>query len=674
MSLPQIQLDDRDFQSLVDEARRRIAHTCPAWNEHNVSDPGITLIELFAWMTELLIYRANQIPERAKIALLDMVGVKLAPAEVARADLRFRLSAPASSWVEIEAGAGEVATARQSQGTPVVFATVEPVIVPPLRLAAVKLVRQGIVSDVSVQDGIAHPPNLEQLGLWSPSEPQDGLYLGFQHPLTALLVAVSVDAATAHGPGIPPQTPPWRWDVSYGEGRWSPATVISDGTGGFNYASGIVELQLPHAEEAAVVAGRELHWLRCRLLEEDEQGSACYTHPPRIQRLHVAAIGALVEAEHAARAGTPRTLAESRRLDAGGEIIGYSDGSPGQVLRVRHLPALKLARDEGLEVIDPKSGKWVAWSVRDSLADSGPDDLHYCFDPISGEIGLGLAIRGRDGWIQRGKIPEQGAAMRMRYRWGGGIRGNVAENTLTVLRRPMPGIASVTNPTAAAGGSDSESLSEALRRAPLEVRARSRAVTAEDYEVLAHEAARTRIARTRCAAPDRGEAIVSVLPSATDPAGHVPYAELQASESLLEEVAQHLDERRLLGSDLRVVPMALCGVTVVTEVQPEAHFDPEQVQQSVEDALYRYINPYIGGSLGGASEGWRFGEPLVVEEVKLAIRAVDGVSELFFARLYRTDLSTGTPDGHPVEDRLEIGPDELVASAKHLVRAWRPQP
>lgn len=670
MSLPQIQLDDRDFQSLVDEARTRIAHTCPAWNEHNVSDPGITLIELFAWMTELLIYRVNRIPEKVQIALLDLVGVKLAPAEVARADLRFRLSAPATARVEIQAGAGEVATVPQAKGTPVVFRTTEPIVVPPLRLEAMKLVRQGVAHEVPVQDGVAQPQNLDQPGLWSPSEPSDGIYLGFRDPLTALLVAISVDADTARGPGIPPQTPPWRWEVSYGQENWSPAAVVSDSSGGFNYASGVVELQLPRTEEAASVAGSELHWLRCRLLEEDKHGSACYTHAPRIRRVKVAAIGTLVGAEHAARAGTPRTLAAAQHLDAGGELLGYSDGSPGQVLRVRHWPALSLTPDEGLEVLDAKSGRWVAWSVQDSLADSGPGDLHYCFDPTTGEVSLGLAIRERDGWVQRGKIPERGAAMRLRYRWGGGLAGNVAEGTLTVLRRPLAGIASVTNPIAGTGGEDAESLAHALQRAPLEVRARSRAVTAQDYEVLALQGSKL-VARAHCAATG-GEAIVGLLPTVAGPARHVPYTEMVASEDLLEAVALHLDELRLLGTSLRVVPMALRGVTVVAMVHPEDGVEADQLKQSVESALYRYINPYVGGNLDGVGEGWEFGRALRVDEVKLVIRAVAGVSEVAFARLYRTDLATRTPDGDPVEDQMEIGPHELIASAQHLIRTESP--
>ena len=62
MSLPQIRLDDRQFQELVSEARLRITQSCPEWTEHNVSDPGITLIELFSFLGENVLFRFNQIP------------------------------------------------------------------------------------------------------------------------------------------------------------------------------------------------------------------------------------------------------------------------------------------------------------------------------------------------------------------------------------------------------------------------------------------------------------------------------------------------------------------------------------------------------------------------------------------------------------------------------------
>ena len=92
--LPEIVLDDRHFQDLVNEARVRVARRCPEWTDHNVSDPGITLIELFAWLTETLIYRVNRIPAKLHVALLELLGMRLRPPTAARTDLRFRLAAP----------------------------------------------------------------------------------------------------------------------------------------------------------------------------------------------------------------------------------------------------------------------------------------------------------------------------------------------------------------------------------------------------------------------------------------------------------------------------------------------------------------------------------------------------------------------------------------------------
>jgi len=88
-------LDDLRFQDLVTRARKRVAVRCPEWDEHNVSDPGITLIEEFASMIEMLGYRIDRIPERLHVALLRLLDIELAPPVAATAALEFRLAAAA---------------------------------------------------------------------------------------------------------------------------------------------------------------------------------------------------------------------------------------------------------------------------------------------------------------------------------------------------------------------------------------------------------------------------------------------------------------------------------------------------------------------------------------------------------------------------------------------------
>src|SRR5690349_24382879 len=121
MSLPQVDLDDRRFQDLVNEARTRVARACPEWTEHNVSDPGITLIELFAWMTDMLVYRLNRVPDKLHVALLELLGVTLAPPAPASTEVRLRLSAAAVEPVRVPPWDTEVGTIRTPPEGPIVL-------------------------------------------------------------------------------------------------------------------------------------------------------------------------------------------------------------------------------------------------------------------------------------------------------------------------------------------------------------------------------------------------------------------------------------------------------------------------------------------------------------------------------------------------------------------------
>src|ERR1041385_7728804 len=122
MSLPTPNLDNRRFQDIVDEAKRLIPHYCPEWTDHNVSDPGVTLIELFAWMTDLLLYRVNQIPDKVYTKLLELVGIRLEPPRAAEAPVTFYLSAPQPNEVVIPEGT-ETATVRTETSKAIVFTT-----------------------------------------------------------------------------------------------------------------------------------------------------------------------------------------------------------------------------------------------------------------------------------------------------------------------------------------------------------------------------------------------------------------------------------------------------------------------------------------------------------------------------------------------------------------------
>jgi hypothetical protein len=81
MAIPQPNLDDRTYDQLVAEGRALIARHCPAWTDYNPSDPGITLLELFAYLAEAAIYQINRIPERSLERYALLVGVARNPGE-----------------------------------------------------------------------------------------------------------------------------------------------------------------------------------------------------------------------------------------------------------------------------------------------------------------------------------------------------------------------------------------------------------------------------------------------------------------------------------------------------------------------------------------------------------------------------------------------------------------
>src|SRR3954447_9190624 len=122
MTLPVPNLDDRRFQDLVDDAKRLVQQRLPEWSDHNVSDPGVTLIELFAWMTEQLLYRLNRVPDKNYVKFLELIGVCLFPPTAARADVTFWLAAPRDEVLTIPAET-EVATPRSEREDAVVFST-----------------------------------------------------------------------------------------------------------------------------------------------------------------------------------------------------------------------------------------------------------------------------------------------------------------------------------------------------------------------------------------------------------------------------------------------------------------------------------------------------------------------------------------------------------------------
>jgi predicted phage baseplate assembly protein len=650
--LPAPDLDDRHFQDLVDDAKRLVQQRCPTWTDHNVSDPGVTLIEAYAQMVDQLIYRLNRVPDRNYIKFLELIDVQLRPPAAARGEVTFWLSAPQPQTVAIRA-ATEVATPRTDLDQPVVFTTTEHLDIVPCSLAAVATQPAGTQpterTDFLNEEGFS--------GFADQPAVDDTLLIGLSNPVPSNAVVLRIDCEVA-GAGIDPKNPPTVWEGWTGA-AWERCEVESDGTGGLNKQGDIV-LHVPRGHAASRIARQQCGWLRCRIVEAEE-GQPPYRRSPHINAVTAYTIG-----------GTARTV-HAEVVE--GEILGLSSGAPAQRFTLQRRPVLTSEGDITLESIEGDGDKQTTeqWQLVKTFASSGEGDRHFRLDAVAGEIEFGPIVRESDGAVtQYGAIPPAGARLRLvSYRTGGGRRGNVARGQIRILKTSVPYVARVENRVAAVGGAEAETLDEAKVRGPMQLRSRGRAVTREDYEELAHEVAPD-IARAFCAeATDAGSGggvrllVVPHLPP--DPAAPFERQHLDPPLETLARITSFLDERRLIGTRLVVEPPSYRWLTVVVSARARPGFRPDDVRDDVLAAIYRLFHPLVGGPDG---LGWPFGRSVQAHEVAAVLARLIGVdmSRELSVQLFPSDAGgVAGRHGERVE-RLDLQPTELVYSFEHQVR------
>ncbi|HEY1554583.1 MAG TPA: putative baseplate assembly protein [Kofleriaceae bacterium] len=399
----------------------------------------------------------------------------------------------------------------------------------------------------------------------------------------------------------------------YWDGReWEPLAV-EDETQGFT-GSGFVHFVAPDDWKGSSKFTEERFWLRARL----EQGG--YVKPPRIRMI----------VSNAVEAHNHETIR--------GEILGSSDGSPLQSFKFLRSPVLE---DEHLEVRErnmppddevaeigadntrkdqPENPQvndvWVRWRRVDSFFASGPRSRHFTLDYTTGTLSFG------DG--RRGMVPPEAKnnIVAVSYRIGGGSLGNVNPNTLTSLGRALAYIETVTNPLPATGGADRESIDEAKSRAPYTIKSRDRAVTTEDYEMLALRAS-TQLARARCV-PDRsnrGHVTVALVPK-SDLRAEDLTRRLVPSNEVMRHVKRYLDDRKLVGTVLNIVRPRYKDVSLRVMLIRRTVGTSDRLRKDIEAKLRRFLHSLIGGRDG---KGWEFGRPVLKAEIVHLVEEVPGV-------------------------------------------------
>lgn len=427
------------------------------------------------------------------------------------------------------------------------------------------------------------------------------------------------------------------WEYYDGK-QWAPLVVI-DGTKNFNN-SGFVDFVGPDDHERSLKFTEDRYWLRARL----EMGG--YVRPPRILRI-------LTNSVEVANVVTLRD-----------ETMGSSDATPYQTfgfaqspllegetieVRERENPPLEEVQDLGEDAVRPdgEEGFWVRYRAVDSLFDSGPRGRHYTRNPLTGKIQFGDGIRGIIPPAGRNNIVAR------KYQIGGGTRGNVNANTITQLTRAIAYIDKVFNVMPAAGGADPETVEEAKQRAPLTLKSRDRAVTAEDFEVLSIKSS-TAVQRARCLPSQQHNGLVQVvIVPRSDEKNLDLTKKLVPAPELLRFVKNYLDERRLVGTMLDVIRPGYVEISLKITLIRRSVGSNERVKREIEDRLRKYLHPLVGGRDG---KGWPFGRAVYKTDLAHLVEDVPGVEAIDAITIFDEDRRIAV-------ESMRLEPHELV----HLV-------
>ncbi len=696
-NLPKPNLDDRKFEDLVQECLLRIPRYCPEWTNHNPSDPGITMIELFSWLTDQMLYRFNQVPLRNYIVFLEMLGIRLQPPAAARTLITFELTKAQNIPFSIPAGT-EVSTERTETEESIIFSTDRNLLIGIPRIECFLKAREyhnhGNLSNDSLEAIFPRTRSLwsqQEDGEWFSTirtpvfeqQPQRGncFYLaikpkatGEENSIEGNILAITFKGQAAAATGIDPKNPPRCWEAWNGQ-EW--VSVLrqenDDRTHGFSFTE--IAQQGPNPEQGADVIlhlpsdwpednlGTQYqgHWIRCiyRQLQDNDPQEYGYSSSPLIFGLSIRAIGGAVPA--------------TQCVWVKDELLGVSNGKPGQVFELQGTPVLERSSTEYIEIQPPGDRQpREPWKEVSDFADSRASDRHYIIDSQTGIVQFGPLIReptqlqrqtevrtrfqtsdrlqtqfrGTETALnalppmdvetetnpqerQYGQVPPPGAEIYLKaYRTGGGTQGNVEAEMLTVLRSAIPYVKQVINYEAATGGTEPESLEKAILRVPGLLRSSQRAITRNDFEYHAMRVPDVDIARAHCldanmemdkqwTEPDAikpGQVCILTIPQADiqDLSRGLSPQELKLNDEVRTKIKDYLNERKPLGVQILLREPKYIGVKVKAMIIVGQDADRGYVSSQFLKRLYRFLNPITGGTEG---QGWPLGHPVYPSDV-----------------------------------------------------------
>lgn len=680
MTLPIPDIDDRGFEEILDEALSRVPVHNPEYTNFNESDPGVTMLEVFSFLTESLLYRANQIPERNRLKFLRLLGLSRRPAAVATGLVTFANRRGPFATTVLERG-------TEVRAGSVPFRTTHGLEVLPIESRVYYKKAVSLSGDENAEARRIY----EQLNASFLPEGGDGTLSYYETtPLPppepgAPLPSVDLSADTPQGdqslwlallarPGaeveatrskiagsvltlavVPMLADAERILFPKGEAdqrrRGELQFEIPGGTGPrpeyrilesrarhpVLAEPGVVEIELPEqagevtpwfAPDAAEVGVGD----RPPTLEETDVADRLVTWIRIRPRTESGTSNSSVSARLSVVTANGARVEQRTRVD--GEYLGAGTGEPDQQVQLVNTPVLPehleltVGGERWTEIDDlmaappevPRKDPREAPGARSRMEG---DPRVFELDRASGTVRFGDGLRGAR--------PPEGEVIQARYQYGGGDQGSVGIGAIE-KGTGLPSGITVSNPVPTWGAASEETVAEAERRIAGYLKRRRRAVTESDFEAIVRSTPGLEIGRVEVLPltyPDpgrsdvRAEGVVTVLVvPATDP--DRPDAPTP-DRLFLDGVCDHLDARRLVTTEVHVRGPIYVGIDVGIGIETIPGTALPPVREDVREAVRTFLSPLEGGFEG---EGWPLGRAVEAGELLTVAARVDGVASV----------------------------------------------
>ncbi len=611
-------LDDKKFEDILKEARALLARYGKEWTDHNITDPGITFIELFAWLAEMQMYYLNQVTDANYKKFLKLVGIHPLEAQSAKVDITFE-NIPDDKVNIIEAGK-QVYTELGAEK--IVFEPEEDITLIPAKIKSIITIFDSKIID-NTKANEKEDVYFAAFGERAPAGAT--LKLGFdksfpekETSITFVLLEADLKPVGRHNDELPlvfsSVKVVWEYNSS---GKWKKLPVKKDTTMALTRSGRVVFDWLSDI----TAEDNSLYWVRCSLKE------GAYEIAPKVDRILLNTV--------------PAVQIEKITKDLGNE-----KGVPDMAVQLENNTFIKRMKIQ----IERANGENEYWHEVEDFDSSGPEDKHYRFDRGRNEIIFGNGLNG--------SIPAESEKIKAIYETTVGEKGNIPKEQKFLING-YPGI-SGRNFKAATGGKVPETLDEAINRAKRDCRKAYRAITSEDYEYLALSTPGLRVARAK-AIPNYYPEFPSIKMPDTVTVVAVPYTREEsvnpiAGAGFLSTIQEHLNKHRLITTNVQVIRPEYIKIAINCSVHIEKGRDPAKIKDNVKKKLNGFLSP-----VKKEGTGWPFGRAVYPSEIHKIINEVEGVD-------YVSNLSLIDEKGQYHNDIVKISPVSLVYPGEHQLK------